>query len=100
VLDFGIHYKASSIAHSQTNGQVERANGLIPQGMKTRIFQYMKAKGRNWLKELPSVLWALQTNLNREIRYTPFHLVYRADVVLPPDIFLKSARVAHFNEED
>jgi hypothetical protein len=26
--------------------------------------------------------------------------VYRADVVLPPEIFLKSARVAYFNEEN
>jgi hypothetical protein len=50
--------------------------------------------------ELPSVLWALWINVNRATKSTPFHLVYRADVVLPPEIFLKSARVAHFNEED
>jgi hypothetical protein len=42
----------------------------------------------------------LRTNVNRAIRDTPFHLVYGADVVLPPEIFLESARVAQFNEAD
>jgi hypothetical protein len=34
------------------------------------------------------------------MRDTPFHLVYWADAVLPPEIFLESARVAQFNEAD
>jgi hypothetical protein len=50
--------------------------------------------------ELPSVLWALRTNINRETRDTPFNLVYGADAVLPPQIYLESTRVAHFNAED
>jgi hypothetical protein len=28
-----------------------------------------------------------------------FHLVYRVDVVVPPEIFLESTWVAHFNED-
>jgi hypothetical protein len=27
--------------------------------MKTRMFQDLEAKGKNWHKELPSILWAL-----------------------------------------
>jgi hypothetical protein len=46
------------------------------------------------------VLWALWTNVNKAIRGTPFHLVYGVDVVLPPEIYLESARVAYFNEEN
>jgi hypothetical protein len=30
----------------------------------------------------------------------PFSLVYGAKVVLPPEVYLKSTRVAHFNPED
>jgi hypothetical protein len=30
----------------------------------------------------------------------PFNLVYGAKVVLPPEFYLESARVAHFNAED
>jgi hypothetical protein len=68
--------------------------------MKTMIFHNLKARGRNWHKELPSVLWALWTNINRETRDNPFHLVYGVDVVLPLEIYLESAHVALFNEED
>jgi hypothetical protein len=75
------------------NSQVEHANGLILQGMKTRMFHDLEAKGRNWQKELPSLLWVLCTNTNCVTRDTPFHLVYGADAVLPPEIFLESAWV-------
>jgi hypothetical protein len=43
------------------------------------------------------VLWALCTNINTSTRGTPFNLVY---AVLPPVIFLESARMANFNAED
>jgi hypothetical protein len=82
------------------NGQVERANGLLLQGMKARMCEDLEARGRNWHKELPSVLWALQTNINKATRDTSFNLVYGADAVLPREIFLESARVAHFDEEN
>jgi hypothetical protein len=49
---------------------------------------------------LSSVLWALRTNINRATRDTPFNLVYRAEAVLIPEIYLQSARVAHFDEEN
>jgi transposase InsO family protein len=98
--DFEIHHQPSSMAHPQTTGQVEHTNGLLLQDMKTRIFQYLEVKGKNWHKELPSVLWALQTNVNRATRATPFSLVYGAEGVLPPEVCLKSTRVVHFNPED
>jgi hypothetical protein len=59
-----------------------------------------EAKGRNWHKELPSVSWALRTNVNRATRDTLFHLVYGVAAILPPEIYLESAPVAQFNEED
>jgi hypothetical protein len=68
--------------------------------MKIRMLHDLEARGRNWHKELPSVLWALRTNVNRATRDTPFNLIYGAEAVLPPKIYLESARVAHFNAED
>jgi hypothetical protein len=82
------------------NGQVERVNGLILQGMKTRMFHDLEAKGRNWNKELPLVLWALRTNINRATRDTLFNLVYETYDVLPLEIYLQSVRLVHFNEEN
>jgi hypothetical protein len=68
--------------------------------MKTRMFHDLEAKDRKWHKELSSVLWALRTNINKAIRDTPFNLVYGANAVLPPEIYLQSAREAYFNEEN
>jgi hypothetical protein len=34
------------ISHPQTNGQVERANGMILQGFKPRIFDQLNKPGR------------------------------------------------------
>jgi transposase InsO family protein len=95
---FGTNHQASLAAHPQTNGQVECVNRLILQVMKMRMFHDLEAKGRNWHKELPSVLWALRTNVNQARKDTPFHLVYGADAVLPPKIFLELAWVAQFNK--
>jgi hypothetical protein len=87
--DFGIHHQAPLATHPRTNGQVKRANRLILQGMKTRMFHDLEARGINWHKELPSVLWVLRTNINRATRDTPFNLIYGAYVVLPPEIYLE-----------
>jgi hypothetical protein len=97
--DFGIPHQPSSAADPQMNEQVERTNRLILQGMKTRMFHDLEVRDRNCHKELPSILWAIRTNVNRATRDMPFNLVYRAYIVLPPAIYLQSARVAHFDSE-
>ena len=35
---YGIRIDWASIGHPRTNGQVERANGMVLQGLKSRIF--------------------------------------------------------------
>jgi hypothetical protein len=67
--------------------------------MMTRMFHDIEARDRNWRKELPSVLYTICTNVNRATRDTPFNLVYGADAVLPPEIYLESVRVAYFDVE-
>jgi transposase InsO family protein len=39
----------AAVAHPQTNGQVERANGMILQGLKPIIFDQLNKSGRKWL---------------------------------------------------
>ena len=39
----GIKINYASVAHPQSNGQVERANGMILQGLKPRIFNRLKS---------------------------------------------------------
>jgi transposase InsO family protein len=73
----------AAVAHPMTNGQVERANGMILQGLKPRIYNDLNKFGRRWMKELPSVVWSLRTTPSRATGFTPFFLVYGAEAILP-----------------
>jgi hypothetical protein len=60
----GIKLKFASVAHPMTNGQVEKANGLIWDGIKKRLLAPMEKAKHAWVDELPSVLWSLRTTHN------------------------------------
>jgi transposase InsO family protein len=62
----------AAVAHPQTNSQVERANGMVLQGLKPRIFDQLNKSGRKWLQELPAVVWSLRTTPSRATGFTPF----------------------------
>jgi transposase InsO family protein len=51
--DLGIQLKYASVAHPQTNGQVEKANGLITSGIKKRLMMSLKRATGSWPEELP-----------------------------------------------
>jgi transposase InsO family protein len=89
----------AAVAHPQTNGQVERANGMILQGLKPRIFDQLNKSGRKWLQELPAVVWSLRTTPSRATGFTPFFLVHGAEAVLPTDLEYGSPRVRGYDEE-
>ena len=55
----------SAVAHPRTNSQVKRANGMILQGLKPRIYNRLKKFGKKWVEELSSVLWSLRTTPSR-----------------------------------
>jgi hypothetical protein len=57
----GICLDLASVAHPQSNGQVERTNGLIMSGIKPRIEAPLHRAAGAWAEELPSVLWSLRT---------------------------------------
>jgi transposase InsO family protein len=89
----------AAVAHPQTNGQVERANGMILQGLKPRIFDQLNKSGRKWLQELPAVVWSLRTTPSRATGFTPFFLVHGAEAVLPTDLEYGSPRVRSYDED-
>ncbi|XP_040251940.1 uncharacterized protein [Aegilops tauschii subsp. strangulata] len=55
----GIRLDLASVAHPQSNDQVERANGLILSGIKPRLVEPLIRSPSSWLDELPAVLWSL-----------------------------------------
>jgi hypothetical protein len=88
----------ATVAHPQTKGQVEGANGMILQGLKPRIFGRLNKSGRRWLQELLSVIWSLSTTPSMATGFTPFSLVYGAEAVLPTDLEYGSPRVKGYDE--
>jgi transposase InsO family protein len=95
---FHIRVDWAAVAHPQTNGQVERANGMSLQGLKPRIFDRLNKSGPKWLQQLPVVVWSLRTTLIRATGFTPFFLVYGAEAILPTDLEYGSPRVRGYDE--
>jgi hypothetical protein len=82
-----------------TNGQVERANGMILQGLKSRIYNDLNKFGKWWIKELPSVVWSLRTTPNRATGFSLFFLVYGAEGILPMDLEYGSPRTKAYDDQ-
>jgi hypothetical protein len=95
----GIRLDLASVAHPQSNGQVEKANGLILAGIKPRLVEPLERSAICWVEELPSVLWSLCTTPNHSVGFTPFFLVYGVEAVLPTDIEFDAPRVVQYMEK-
>jgi transposase InsO family protein len=97
--DHHIQVDWAAVAHPMTNRQVERANGMILQGLKPRIYNDLNKFGKRWMKELPSMVWSLRTTLNRATGFTPFFLVYGAEAILPTDLEYGSPRARAYDDQ-
>jgi hypothetical protein len=93
-----IKLKFTSVAHPKTNGQVEKANGLICNGIKKRLLAPLEKAKHAWVDELPSVLWSLRTTPNAATQETPFFLVHGAEAVLPVEITHEAPRITAYDE--
>jgi transposase InsO family protein len=96
---FHIRVDSLAVAHPQTNDQVERANGMILQGLKPRIFDWLNKSWRKWLQELPAVVWSLRTTPSRATGFTTFFLVHGAEAVLPTDLEYGSPRARGYDDD-
>nr|GEV33259.1 reverse transcriptase domain-containing protein [Tanacetum cinerariifolium] len=67
-----ITQRFASVKHPQSNGLVERANRSLGEGIKARLGEGNK----NWVEELPHVLWAHRTMIKSSHDDTPFSLTY------------------------
>jgi ribonuclease HI/transposase InsO family protein len=95
--DHHIRVDWAAVAHPMSNGQVERANGMILQGLKPRIYNNLNKFGKRWMKELPSVVWSLRATPSRATGFTPFFLVYGVEAILPTDLEYGSPRTRAYD---
>jgi transposase InsO family protein len=89
-----IHIKYASVAHPRANGQVERANGMILEALKKKVFDKNEKFARKWIRELPYVVWSLRTQPSRALHgNTPFFMVYGSEAMLPVDLKFGAPRL-------
>src|ERR1041385_6032968 len=98
--DLGIKINYASVAHPQSNDQVEKANSLVCGGIKKQLLAPLEQAAGNWVEELPAVPWSLRTTPNTSTQYTPFFMVYGAEAVLTHDLKFGAPRVTGHEEEE
>ncbi|XP_073024349.1 uncharacterized protein [Primulina eburnea] len=76
--------------------KIEVVNMIIVQALKTRL----QGKEKDWVEELPSVLWAYMTTSRDPTQENPFNLVYGYEAVLHVEIGKSSARVEYYPDDD
>ncbi|GJZ32821.1 reverse transcriptase domain-containing protein, partial [Tanacetum coccineum] len=84
----------------KSNGLLERANRSLGKGIKARLGEGNK----NWIEEIPYVLWAHRTMIKSSHGDTPFFLTYGTEAVIPTEIGMPTYRttvvdVVHNDEE-
>nr|GEW02640.1 reverse transcriptase domain-containing protein [Tanacetum cinerariifolium] len=77
-----------SVKHPQSNGLVERTNRSLGEGIKARLGEGNK----NWLEELPHVLWAHRTMIKSKNDDSAFSLTYGTEAVIPAEIRMPTYR--------
>jgi transposase InsO family protein len=71
-----IHF--ASVRHPESNGLVERADGIIMTGIMKLIFNQPRGK---WLDELIKVAWSHNTTISRSTGFTPFKLLFGDEAI-------------------
>ncbi|GKA56447.1 reverse transcriptase domain-containing protein [Tanacetum coccineum] len=84
----------ASVKHPQANGLVERANRSLGEGIKARL----EEKSKDWIEELPHVLWAHRTMIKTSNGETPFSLTYGTEAVIPAEIGMPTLRTAEMDQ--
>jgi hypothetical protein len=97
--DHHIRVDWAAVAHPMTNGQVERANGMLLQGLKPRTYNDLNKFGKRWMKELPLVVWSLRTTPSRATGSSSFFLVYGAEAILPTYLEYGSPRTKAYDDQ-
>jgi hypothetical protein len=89
-----IQIKYALVAYPRANGQVERANGMILEALKKKVFDKNEKLVGKWIRELSYVVWSLRTQPSRALHgNTLFFMVYGSEAVLPADLMFEAPRL-------
>nr|GEV48472.1 reverse transcriptase domain-containing protein [Tanacetum cinerariifolium] len=95
-----LHEMDRSESSSDNHWRSERANQSLGEGIKARLGEGNK----NWVEELPHLLWAHRTMIKSRHGDTPFSLTYGTEAVIPVEIRMPTYRTASvdvvYNDEE
>jgi ribonuclease HI len=90
-----IHF--ASVRHPESNGLVERANGIIITGIMKLIFNQPRGK---WPDELIKVVWSHNTTMSRSTGFTPFKLLFGDETITLEEVKAESIRTIASTEDE
>jgi transposase InsO family protein len=90
-----IHF--ASVRHLESNGLVERANGIIMTGIMKLIFNQPRGK---WPEELIEVVWSHNTTVSKSTGFTPFKLLFGDEAITPEEAKTRSTRTTASTEDE
>jgi hypothetical protein len=90
-----IHF--ASVRHPESNGLVERANGIIMMGIMKLIFNQPREK---WPDELIKVVWSHNTTTSRSTGFTPFKLLFGDEAITLEEAKAGSIRTVASAEDE
>jgi hypothetical protein len=90
-----VHF--ASVRHPESNGLVERANGIIMTGIMKLIFNQPRGK---WPDELIKVVWSHNTIASRSTGFTPFKLLFSDEAITPEEAKAGSIRTIASTEDE
>jgi hypothetical protein len=90
-----IHF--ASVRRPESNGLVERANGIIMTGIMKLVFNQPRVK---WPDELIKVVWSHNTTISRSTGFTPFKLLFGDEAITPEEAKTGSIRTTDSVEDE
>src|SRR5688572_32642186 len=90
-----IHF--ASVRHLESNGLVERANGIIITGIMKLIFTQPRGKRPD---ELIKLVWSHNTTVSRSTGFTPFKLLFGDKAITPEEAKAGSIRIVASAEDE
>jgi hypothetical protein len=97
VVKIGTKIHFASVRHPESNGLVERANGIIMIGIMKSIFNQPIGK---WPDELIKVVWSHNTTVSRSTGFTPFKLLFGDEAITPEEARTCSIRTLASTEDE
>jgi len=79
----------ASVNHPQSNGAVEKANGLIFTAISKALHEVKKGR---WPQEMITAVWGHNISKSRATSFTPFRLLYGEEAITPKELKLGSFR--------